>query len=77
MFDFARASTRRSAAPFSPFTFAATITTRATAPKATEPVTRSVGSRPSVPLLKCEIPSAAAFRLDDGFDSAEIEGRSA
>jgi hypothetical protein len=53
----ARASIRPP--PSSSERLAAASTTRASAPKASEPVTRSTRSRAAVPLVKCEIPRTA------------------
>ena len=58
MFDFARQKIRRSVSASR--TLAVAVTTRGSAPNATDPVTRSMGSRPAVLLVKCEIPRTAA-----------------
>ena len=79
MFDLARTRIRRSWSPVSARTLAASRTTRASAPKAIEPVTRSTGSRPAVPLDRCVMPSTAQRRpgseIDQRLQSAAHFGR--
>ena len=59
--DVGRDSTnRRGPSSLSPL--AAAKTTRGMAPKASDPVMRSIGSRPCVPLVKCVMPSVMKLR---------------
>jgi hypothetical protein len=60
--DFVRARTRCSS-PSSPLACTVHITTRAAAPKVSDPVTRSTGSCPTPALVKCEMPITTASRM--------------